>query len=31
MSGLFHFMLWVALPVYLWLSVWAYGQWKAGL
>ena len=30
MSGLWHLMVWVMLPVALYASVWAYGEMRAG-
>lgn len=30
MSPLWHALFWLVLPAYMWLSLWAYAQWRAG-
>jgi hypothetical protein len=30
MSATWHVMFWLALPVSMWIALWAYGEWRAG-
>jgi hypothetical protein len=30
MSWMWHVMFWAMLPVAMWVTLWAYGEWRRG-